>query len=82
MVGCDGIFEKLDNNDVMNYIWDAALKPEDLKMPLTVHARCGLSIDTTLNECVDQKTLDNITCVIIGFQSFENMIDKARSTGT
>ena len=82
MVGCDGIFEKLDNNDVMNYIWDAALKPEDLKMPLSVHARCGLSIDTALNECVEQKTLDNITCVIIGFQSFENMIDKARSTGT
>ena len=82
VVGCDGIFEKLTNNDVMNQIWDAALKPEDLKMPLSVHARCGQSVDKVLNTSVEEKTLDNITAVVIGFQSFENMIDKARSTGT
>ena len=52
VVGCDGIFEKMDNNDVMNSIWDAALKPEDLKMPLTVHARCGQAIDSVLNTTV------------------------------
>ena len=82
VVGCDGVFEKLSNNDVMNQIWDSALKPEDLKMPLTVHARCGQSVDKVLNTSVEEKTLDNITAVVIGFQSFENIIDKARSTGT
>ena len=41
VVGCDGIFEKMENDGVMNNIWDAALKPEDLRMPTTVHARCG-----------------------------------------
>ena len=82
IVGCDGVFEKLSNAEVMNKIWDSALKPEDLKMPLSVHARSGLAVDTVLNESVEQKTLDNITAVIIGFQSFENMIDRARSTGT
>ena len=72
----------MSNANVMNKIWDSALKPEELKTPLSVHARCGLSVDNVLNESVEQKTLDNITVVIIGFQSFENMIDRARSTGT
>lgn len=67
VVGCDGIFEKMSNADVMNKIWDSALKPEELKTPLSVHARCGLSVDNVLNESVEQKTLDNITVVIIGF---------------
>ena len=46
-----------------------------------MHARCGASVDAALNECVNQKTLDNITCVIIGFNNFEKMIEKARTTG-
>ena len=82
VVGCDGIFEKMDNNVVMNSIWDAALTPEDLKMPLSAHARCGSAVDRILNDAVEMKTLDNITSVVIGFSAFESMIDKARSTGT
>jgi len=46
-----------------------------------MHARCGAAVDQALNECVNQKTLDNITCVVIGFNNFEKMIDKARTTG-
>lgn len=34
-----------------------------------------------LNECVNQKTLDNITAVIIGFSNFEKLVDRARTTG-
>ena len=49
---------------------------------MSAHARCGASVDRILNEAVETKTLDNITSVVIGFQSFEQMIDKARSTGT
>lgn len=46
-----------------------------------MHARCGAAVDSALNECVNQKTLDNITTVVIGFNNFEKMIDKARTTG-
>ena len=34
-----------------------------------------------LNECVNSKTLDNITAVLIGFQNFEKLIERARTTG-
>ncbi len=34
-----------------------------------------------LNECVNSKTLDNITCVLIGFSNFEKLIERARTTG-
>ena len=34
-----------------------------------------------MNDCVNQKTLDNITCVIIGFNNFEKLIERARTTG-
>lgn len=33
-----------------------------------------------LHECVKEKTLDNITAVIIGFQNFETHVDKMRSS--
>ena len=46
-----------------------------------MHARCGSAVDASLNECVNQKTLDNITCVIIGFNNFEKLIERARTTG-
>jgi hypothetical protein len=34
-----------------------------------------------LHECVNEKTLDNITAVIIGFQNFENFVERARTSG-
>lgn len=80
-IGCDGVFEKMENQAVMDQVWEAALQPENLKQPMTMHARCGTSVDAVLNECVNQKTLDNITCVIIGFNNFEKLIDRARTTG-
>lgn len=46
-----------------------------------MHARCGAAVDGCLNECVNQKTLDNITCVIVGFNNFEKLIERARTTG-
>lgn len=46
-----------------------------------MHARCGQAVDGVLNECVNSKTLDNITCVLIGFNNFEKLIERARTTG-
>ena len=81
MIGCDGIFEKMENEDILEKVWESAMRPEDLRNPTSVHARCGLAVDGVLNGCVELKTLDNITAVLIGFQSFEKVIEKSRSTG-
>jgi serine/threonine protein phosphatase PrpC len=71
VIGCDGIFEKLNNSNVANKVWESSLQPEDLRFPSTVHARCGSSVDSVLHDCVNKKTLDNITTVIIGFSNYE-----------
>ena len=81
LIGCDGVFEKMDNEDATEKVWESAMLPEDLRNPSSVHARCGLGVDGVLNGCVNSKTLDNITAVLIGFQSFEKLIEKSRSTG-
>lgn len=65
----------------MDTVWEASLQPENLKSPMSLHSRCGASVDGVLNECVNQKTLDNITSVIIGFNCFEKIIERARTTG-
>lgn len=76
------MFEKLTNSDVCNKVWEASLQPEDLRIPSTVHQRCGSAIDMLLHECVNEKTLDNITAVIIGFGNFESHVEKARTTAS
>ena len=53
IIGCDGVFEKMDNQMVMDTVWDSSLVPENLKQPMTLHARCGVSVDGVLNECVN-----------------------------
>lgn len=71
----------MNNQDCMDQVWESSLQPENLKSPLSIHARCGSSVDACLNECVNQKTLDNITCVIVGFANYEKLIERARTTG-
>ena len=46
-----------------------------------MHSRCGAAVDAVLNQCVTEKTLDNITCVVVGFNNYEKIIERARTTG-
>lgn len=88
VLGCDGVFEKLDNKAVINASWDAAMcdyendevirKNIDKNIiknggPISIHQKSGLAVDKILHECVFAKTLDNITAVMIAFENFENL---------
>jgi len=87
VLGCDGVFEKLDNKAVINATWDASrcdiedevirknVDPAILKGngPVTIHQKSGLGVDKILHDCVFAKTLDNITAVMIAFENFENV---------
>ena len=44
-----------------------------------MHSRCGEFIDIILNSCVEAKTLDNITAVVIGFPSCERLLDPSKN---
>jgi serine/threonine protein phosphatase PrpC len=86
VIGCDGVFEKLDNKQVINASWEAAqadwqndevvrrnIDPNVIKtgIPASMHQKAGLVVDKVLHECVNFKTLDNITAVMIAFNNFE-----------
>ena len=70
VLGCDGVFEKLDNQEVIRCVLKNAVKKTDLN----THERSGASIDELLISCVEQKTLDNITAVIIGFNGLDRIV--------
>jgi hypothetical protein len=46
-----------------------------------IHVGCGVAVDMVLKSALVRRTLDNVTCVIIGFDNFENSFeDKALPT--
>jgi protein phosphatase 2C family protein 2/3 len=86
ILGCDGVFEKLDNKQVVNSIWEASKcdyendevirKNIDANVvktgaAISIHQKAGLGVDKCLHDCVMAKTLDNITAVMIAFENFE-----------
>jgi protein phosphatase 2C family protein 2/3 len=66
IMGCDGIFEKLSSKEVIHCANQTASNNE-------FHERSGQMIDNLLNSCIERKTLDNVTAVLIGFQSLESL---------
>ena len=86
ILGCDGVFEKLDNKQVINSVWEASKcdyesdevirKNIDAAVvktggAISIHQKAGLGVDKCLHDCVMAKTLDNITAVMIAFENFE-----------
>lgn len=43
-----------------------------------MHEKSGHAIDALLNQCVNFKTLDNITAVLVGFKGIERMAQGKR----
>lgn len=58
MLGCDGIFDKLNNMNVLDIIWDTVRK-----QPGSIHQLAGYCVEKILKESVAKRTLDNITVV-------------------
>ena len=72
MIGCDGIFEKLDNIDVNEAVWEAS-KPQAEFDDRTIHEKLGASVDAILQMSAFKKSFDNITAVIVAFENYENV---------
>jgi protein phosphatase 2C family protein 2/3 len=70
MLGCDGIFEKLENQDVNDAVWDAT-KPKGEERG--IHQKLGSSVDAILQFSAFKKSFDNITAVLIAFENYDNV---------
>lgn len=79
VLGCDGIYDKLNNTQVIQAGWEAA-KKKFTDRGQAIHENCGYAVEQILKSAVAQKSMDNITVVIIAFKNFrktlKNEIDK------
>lgn len=66
VLGCDGIFDMLSNEEVQQCM-EIARNESDLD----VHKQTGVAVDLIMKTCLFRKSLDNITCVIVAFKGFE-----------
>jgi len=73
ILGCDGIFDKLSNQKVFKACWEASKK--SFKNRATpIHGLCGLAVEAVLKASVADKTMDNITAVMISFKHFKKSL--------
>lgn len=66
VLGCDGIFDKLTNSNVMNIVWNTVNK-----YPGSIHQLSGYWVESILKDSAAKRTLDNITVVVIVFKSLK-----------
>jgi len=74
-IACDGIFDKLNNKDVIHLIWQSIqTQNEEHHQKLDVHKQSGKAVDAILKTSALRKSCDNITAVLIAFDNFENLL--------
>ena len=86
VMGCDGIFDQLSNEEVSECVWSTCendkMKKEDIdEYDVTnVHEQCLVGVDMIMKSSLMRKTLDNITVVLVAFKNFEEEINQRLGT--
>ena len=70
LLGCDGIFDKISNAEVVKQAWIASKKNFHSKEQ-PIHQICGYVVEQAMKASVAYKTLDNITVVMLAFKNFK-----------
>ena len=72
ILGCDGIFDKLTNEDCSICVWNSVtMDNKDQKLAQNVHQQSGLGVESILKNSLYRQSLDNVTVVMIAFQNFK-----------
>ncbi|CAD8178547.1 unnamed protein product [Paramecium octaurelia] len=64
VLGCDGIFDKMNSQEVIDEIWSDLKKNKD---NYNLHAQISSAVDAVIKEVVIRKSGDNITLLIVAF---------------
>ena len=65
----DGIFDRLDNEQIFNKIWEYKKKGE---VHNDIGALCGKITDGIIKYSMQKKSVDNVSVIFIAFKNFEN----------
>lgn len=75
MLGCDGIFDSLTNNEVSECVW---LGLNEIKSD-SIHLSCAAGCDMIMKTSLIKQTFDNISCIVICFENYENTYNKCNN---
>ncbi len=54
----------------MDAIWQSLCDPNLKKK--NIHLQCGIAVELILKSSLTRKSLDNVTCILVFFNNFEN----------
>jgi len=74
LIGCDGIFDRLDNDEIMKMIWKFKKKGKYFG---NIHILSGNIVDAVIKKSMKKLSTDNVSAIFIAFKNFESkMKDK------
>ena len=70
VLGCDGIFDDLSNEEVINAAW-MAYKLRAKEKNYDMHESTKEACDLVIRVALEKQTTDNLSCIIIGLEGLE-----------
>ena len=70
VLGCDGIFDDLSNEEVINAAW-MAYKLRAKEKNYDIHESTKDACDLVIRVALEKQTTDNLSCIIIGLEGLE-----------
>ena len=68
-MGCDGIFDRLDNDKILTKIWEYKKQGKSIN---DIHTLCAQMTDAIIKYSMEKDSVDNVSVVFIAFKNFEN----------
>ena len=69
LIFCDGVYEKLKNQDIIDCIW----KEIKTKKFADIHNMAGYTVEKLINKCIQQDSSDNLTVIMICLKSYDKL---------
>ena len=77
ILGCDGIFDQLSSEEVINCAWSVYNNKDNLLITQCkdIHKQSGIITDLIMKSALARKSFDNVTCLFISFKEIFNNIN-------
>ena len=73
VMGCDGIFDDLSNQEIVNAAW-TVFKNRATEKNYDIHELSLEACDLVIKSALEKQTTDNLSCIIIGLEGLEKFL--------
>ena len=70
ILGCDGIYDQMSSNEILDCAWMILNEKENLlvKQIKDIHNQSGLIVDLIIKSALARKSFDNVTCLFVALK--------------